>query len=182
MSDSKFPCKKQGEKIASIRKELNLTVEQVSIQVHVSPRTWERFESGQNSIIENIWHLFCILNQLDYSKLYFKKIYNLEKNIQFNLKEAESNLNLCGNSVLTKLRNISGKSIFESANQVHININFWLEYEKKIKPTPESLVHLFCLLNGIDYSIFRSDNLKKLKINLINNGKFSMEQCYEDKE
>ena len=163
MPNSNFPYKLQGEKIASIRKKLNLTVEQASVQVHVSYRTWERFESGQNSIIENIWFLFCLLNELDYTKFYFKNIYNLEKNMEKNLSSIEENLNSTRNNILTNMRKIAGKSIFESANQTHVNINQWLEYETNKKDTPESLIHLFCLLNRIDYTVFRSDKNDKLE-------------------
>jgi transcriptional regulator with XRE-family HTH domain len=48
------------------RKRLGLSLAKVGAQVHVSPRTWARYESGERHIPEAIIHLFCALNRIRY--------------------------------------------------------------------------------------------------------------------
>jgi len=48
------------------RKRLGLSLAQASGQVHVTPRTWARWEAGDRHIPEAIVHLFCTLNGIKY--------------------------------------------------------------------------------------------------------------------
>lgn len=48
------------------RKRLGLSLAQAGAQVHVTARTWARYESGERHIPEAIIHLFCALNKLVY--------------------------------------------------------------------------------------------------------------------
>ena len=55
-----------SEYLRALRKELGLSVTEAAAQVHVSSRTWGRWEAGTRHIPEAIIHLFCTLNSLPY--------------------------------------------------------------------------------------------------------------------
>jgi DNA-binding transcriptional regulator YiaG len=48
------------------RKRLGLSLAQAATQVHVSPRTWARWESGDRHVPEAVVHLFCVINRIKY--------------------------------------------------------------------------------------------------------------------
>lgn len=50
------------------RKRLGLSLSEAAAQVHVSPRTWARWEAGDRHLPEPIVHLFCVLNRIPYKK------------------------------------------------------------------------------------------------------------------
>lgn len=45
-----------------LRKRLGLSVAKAAAQVHVSPRTWVRWESGEVPVPEIAAHLFSVVN------------------------------------------------------------------------------------------------------------------------
>lgn len=51
-----------GEELKSLRKKLELSVEQCAWQVLVSVRTWKRYESGKKPIPGGVVELFNIKN------------------------------------------------------------------------------------------------------------------------
>jgi len=53
------------EKLKALRNKLGLSVPKAAGQVHVTPRTWARYEAGDRSIPDGVIHLFCLLNNLD---------------------------------------------------------------------------------------------------------------------
>ena len=52
--------------LRALRKKLGLSLSQVAAQVHVAPRTWARYESGERHAPEAIIHLFCLANGVAY--------------------------------------------------------------------------------------------------------------------
>ena len=54
------------EQLKALRNELGLSVAKAAEQVHVTARSWSRYEAGTRAIPRAIVHLFCILNKLDY--------------------------------------------------------------------------------------------------------------------
>ncbi len=54
------------KQIRALRKRLGLSLSKVASQVHVSSRTWARYEAGERHIPEAILHLFCSLNGVAY--------------------------------------------------------------------------------------------------------------------
>lgn len=53
-------------KLKALRKKLHLSLAQAAAQVHVTPRTWARYEAGDRQIPEGVIHLFCIQNKVKY--------------------------------------------------------------------------------------------------------------------
>jgi transcriptional regulator with XRE-family HTH domain len=51
------------------RKRLGLSLRQAAAQVHVAPRTWARWESGDRHLPETAAHLFCLENGIQYKDL-----------------------------------------------------------------------------------------------------------------
>jgi len=49
------------------RKRLGLSLAEAAAQVHVSPRTWARWEAGDRHFPEAIAHLFCLTNRIKYA-------------------------------------------------------------------------------------------------------------------
>ena len=54
------------QELKTLRDKLGLSVAQAAEQVHVSRRTWERYESGDRHVPEAIVHLFCVVNRIGY--------------------------------------------------------------------------------------------------------------------
>jgi len=54
-----------GPELKSLRYQLGLSLAQAARQVEVSPRTWARWESGEQSIPEGAMKLFRILNKIE---------------------------------------------------------------------------------------------------------------------
>ena len=54
-----------GAELKKLRKELGLSLAQAARQVEVSPRTWARWEAGDQSIPEGAMKLFRILNKIE---------------------------------------------------------------------------------------------------------------------
>jgi DNA-binding transcriptional regulator YiaG len=54
-----------GAELKKIRKTLGLSLAQVARQIEVSPRTWARWEAGDQAIPGAALRLFLILNGLD---------------------------------------------------------------------------------------------------------------------
>ena len=56
----------EPKELKALRNKLGLSVTKASGQVHVSARTWSRYEDGTRPIPDGVIHMFCILNKLDY--------------------------------------------------------------------------------------------------------------------
>ena len=54
------------EELKHLRKNMGLSLAVAASQVHVTSRTWARYESGDRSIPEGVIHLFFIQNKLKY--------------------------------------------------------------------------------------------------------------------
>lgn len=54
------------EKLKALRKELGLSISQAAKCVHVTDRTWLRYEAGDRKIPEAVVHLFCLSNKAKY--------------------------------------------------------------------------------------------------------------------
>jgi transcriptional regulator with XRE-family HTH domain len=54
-----------GPELKALRKKLGLSLAQAARQVEVSPRTWARWESGDQGIPEGAMKLFRLLNEID---------------------------------------------------------------------------------------------------------------------
>lgn len=52
--------------LKATRRRLGLSQAKAAAQVHVSPRTWARWESGERHMPEGVVHLFCVVNGLPY--------------------------------------------------------------------------------------------------------------------
>ena len=58
----------QAENLKELRKNLGLSLADAASQVHVTPRTWARYEAGDRKLPEGVIHLFCIQNEIDYKR------------------------------------------------------------------------------------------------------------------
>ena len=56
------------EQLKALRNKLGLSVIQAAEQVHVTGRSWSRYEDGTRPVPDGVIHLFCILNDLDHTK------------------------------------------------------------------------------------------------------------------
>jgi len=54
-----------GNELKKLRKKLGLSLAQAARQVEVTPRTWARWEAGDQTIPEGAMKLFRILNKLE---------------------------------------------------------------------------------------------------------------------
>ena len=54
------------QELKTLREKLGLSVAQAAAQVHVSTRTWERWESGDRHLPETAAHLFSVVNRVKY--------------------------------------------------------------------------------------------------------------------
>lgn len=54
-----------GPELKALRKQLGLSLAQAARQVEVSPRTWARWEAGDQPIPEGAMKLFRLLNGID---------------------------------------------------------------------------------------------------------------------
>lgn len=55
------------EELKALRERLGLSTAKAAAQVHVTPRTWMRYEAGDRAIPESVVHLFSIVNKVKYS-------------------------------------------------------------------------------------------------------------------
>lgn len=55
--------------LKKLREWLGLSVAQASAIVHVTARTWNRYESGERAVPEGVVELFCIKNNLNYKEI-----------------------------------------------------------------------------------------------------------------
>lgn len=53
---------KVQEYLRSVREACDLSKEQAAEQIHVSPRSWYRYEAGEREISKTHLHLFLLLN------------------------------------------------------------------------------------------------------------------------
>lgn len=60
---------------------------------------------------------------------------------------------------LKKLRIKLGHSTSSAATQVHVDRRSWQRYESGASPISETTLHLFCLLNGVEYKPEMNDKL-----------------------
>lgn len=44
-----------------------------------------------------------------------------------------------------------GLSLSDAAKQVHVRARTWARYESGERSVPECIIHLFCILNKLDY-------------------------------
>jgi transcriptional regulator with XRE-family HTH domain len=56
------------EQLKELRNKLDLSVAKAANQVHVTTRTWSRYEAGERAIPEGVVHLFCLRNNQDYKQ------------------------------------------------------------------------------------------------------------------
>lgn len=56
----------EGSKLKALRKKLGLSLSQAAARVHVTPRTWARYEAGDRKIPEGVVHLFCVQSGVKY--------------------------------------------------------------------------------------------------------------------
>ena len=54
------------KQLKQLRKDIGLSLAGAASQVHVTTRTWARYESGDRQIPEGVIHLFFIQNKLKY--------------------------------------------------------------------------------------------------------------------
>ena len=54
------------EDLKKLRNNVGLSVAKAALQVHVTPRTWNRYEAGDRQIPEGVVELFCIKNGIVY--------------------------------------------------------------------------------------------------------------------
>lgn len=52
---------------------------------------------------------------------------------------------------LKALRKKAGLSVDKSARLVHVATRTWARYEDGSRPIPKGIVHLFCLVNDMEY-------------------------------
>lgn len=52
---------------------------------------------------------------------------------------------------LKQARASLGMSLADAAKTVHITPRSWARYESGDRPIPEGVIHLFCLVNGLEY-------------------------------
>jgi transcriptional regulator with XRE-family HTH domain len=52
--------------LKALRKKLGLSLSQAAARVHVTPRTWARYEAGERKVPEGVVHLFCIQSGVRY--------------------------------------------------------------------------------------------------------------------
>jgi transcriptional regulator with XRE-family HTH domain len=52
--------------LKKLRKKLGLSLAQAAAKVHITPRTWARYEAGDRAIPESVVHLFCLQNKIKY--------------------------------------------------------------------------------------------------------------------
>ena len=58
-----------SDNLKALRKEIGLSLAEAALQVHVTPRTWARYEAGDRKIPKGVVELFCIKNDIDYEKV-----------------------------------------------------------------------------------------------------------------
>ena len=56
----------QVKNLKELRKEIGLSVAEAALQVHVTSRSWSRYESGERKAPEGVIELFCIKNNINY--------------------------------------------------------------------------------------------------------------------
>lgn len=52
--------------LKALRNKLGLSVAKASVQVHITQRSWSRYESGERPLPEGVVELFCIKNNVKY--------------------------------------------------------------------------------------------------------------------
>ena len=58
----------KSEQLKTLRKEMGLSLAEAARQVHVTSRSWARYEAGDRRIPDGVVHLFCIQNGLDHKQ------------------------------------------------------------------------------------------------------------------
>jgi len=56
----------EANNLKELRTSIGLSLAEASSQVHITPRSWARYESGERKIPDGVVELFCIKNNLDY--------------------------------------------------------------------------------------------------------------------
>lgn len=69
----------EAGKLKELRATTGLSVAEASKQVHVTPRTWARYEAGDRNIPEGVVELFCIKNNIEYPRRMY--IYHSDEEI-----------------------------------------------------------------------------------------------------
>jgi len=52
--------------LKKLRNRLGKSIGEAATQVHITPRSWLRYESGERRIPEGVVHLFCVQNKIKY--------------------------------------------------------------------------------------------------------------------
>ena len=55
-----------ASELRELRKTLGLSIAKAARQVEVTPRTWSRWEAGNQGIPEGAVKLFCLLNKIQW--------------------------------------------------------------------------------------------------------------------
>lgn len=66
-----------------LRKKLGLSLSQAAARVHVTPRTWARYEAGDRKIPEGVVHLFCIESGIEYERVISSLAMDVARRIAF---------------------------------------------------------------------------------------------------
>ena len=56
----------KAENLKELRKSIGLSLAEAAWQVHVTARSWARYESGERKTPKGVIELFCIKNDIDY--------------------------------------------------------------------------------------------------------------------
>ncbi len=54
------------DELKALRNKLGLSVPEAALQVHITQRSWSRYEAGERKIPNGIIHLFCNQNNIEY--------------------------------------------------------------------------------------------------------------------
>jgi len=55
----------EKDKLKELRKKVGLSLADAAKRVHVTPRTWARYEAGDRSIPDGVVHLFCLTSGIN---------------------------------------------------------------------------------------------------------------------
>ena len=67
--------------LKKLRLRANLSPQQSANIVHISKRSWERYEAGDRDVPEGIVHLFCLMTQMEYPPKFSIKNISIRINV-----------------------------------------------------------------------------------------------------
>lgn len=69
--------------LKKLRNKLGLSISQAAARVHVTPRTWARYEAGDRKIPEGVVHLFCVESNIEYDRVRLSQMMDAARRIAF---------------------------------------------------------------------------------------------------